>query len=193
MLPTLAAIAGVNKVTALQHRHAYVGNDLKDIYGVDPDTIVASTKLRDSYFVGGTANQLMARLLAKPDAALISAETAKDFHLTIGDTISPSNSKTGGQSNSPMSRSLTWVSSNSFGRRHRTVLLWRTRVTFAQTGTDTVVSFLIDTDHGDTAAGAARVQSAVGGVLFGTISGWALTRMIVKVLTGVFDPNQPTL
>lgn len=34
-----------------------------------------------------TAKQLMDRLTAKPDAALVSAETARDFQLALGDTL----------------------------------------------------------------------------------------------------------
>lgn len=274
----LAAIPGVIGVTALQHRFAYVGNDLQDIYGVDPATIVASTKLQDAYFVGGTAKQLMARLAAKPDAALVSAETARDFQLTIGDTIHLrlQDGRTKQFTDVPFTytgvvKKFPSAPSDSFVVANATYLA-------AQTGTDTVGSFLIDTNRGDSTAVAKRVETAVGtsaivkdiasrrrkigssltsvelagltrvelgfalllaaaasglvlwlglnerrrtlaiasalganrrqlasfvwseaafvtagGLLLGTISGWAITRMIVKVLTGVFDPPPTSL
>lgn len=80
-------VAGVRSVTALQHRYAYVGADLQDLYGVDPTTIVRATKLENAYFQGGTAQALMARLAAQPDALLVSAETVHDFQLNPGDTV----------------------------------------------------------------------------------------------------------
>ena len=65
----LGRVPGVRSITALQHRFAYVGADLQDLYGVDPATIVKATKLQDAYFRGGTAKELMARLAARSDAA----------------------------------------------------------------------------------------------------------------------------
>ena len=46
----------------LQHRFAYIGADLQDLYGVDPATIAEVTALQDSYFTGGTAAALMETL-----------------------------------------------------------------------------------------------------------------------------------
>jgi putative ABC transport system permease protein len=83
----LAAIHGVRHVEPVQHRFVYVGADLQDLYGVNPTTVVGSTKLQDSYFSGASARTLMQRLAQQPDAALVSAETAKDFQLTLGDRI----------------------------------------------------------------------------------------------------------
>ena len=42
-------------VEPLQHRFAYVGADLQDLYGVRPNTIGAAGKLQDAWFAGGTA------------------------------------------------------------------------------------------------------------------------------------------
>ena len=52
---TLRNVSGVRRVEALQHRYAYVGTDLQDLYGVDPTTIASATSLQDAYFAGGTA------------------------------------------------------------------------------------------------------------------------------------------
>ena len=68
----LARISGVRTVEPLQHRFAYIGSDLQDLYGVDPATIVKNAQLRDSFFKGGTAKKLFATLAAKPDAILVS-------------------------------------------------------------------------------------------------------------------------
>jgi putative ABC transport system permease protein len=83
----LAAVPGVRAVEPLQHRFAYVGSDLQDLYGVRPGTITGATALQDAYFVGGTARQLMATLAARPDSILVSDETVKDFQLRRGDLI----------------------------------------------------------------------------------------------------------
>ncbi|MEV8529378.1 ABC transporter permease [Streptomyces sp. NPDC052000] len=79
--------AGVRHIEPLQHRFAYVGSDLQDLYGVRPDTITQATSLQDAYFSGGTAAQLMHQLAQRPDNLLVSTETAKDFQLSPGDTV----------------------------------------------------------------------------------------------------------
>ncbi|MFI1051459.1 FtsX-like permease family protein [Streptomyces griseoruber] len=80
-------ISGVRHVEPLQHRFAYVGSDLQDLYGVRPDTIARATSLQDAYFVGGDARQLMRRLAQHPDNLLVSVETVNDFQLSPGDTV----------------------------------------------------------------------------------------------------------
>ncbi|MFD9098542.1 FtsX-like permease family protein [Streptomyces collinus] len=80
-------ISGVRHVEPLQHRFAYVGSDLQDLYGVRPDTIARATSLQDAYFAGGTAQQLMRKLAQRPDNLLVSVETVNDFQLAPGDTV----------------------------------------------------------------------------------------------------------
>ncbi|MFE4654799.1 FtsX-like permease family protein [Streptomyces sp. NPDC056707] len=83
----LAAVPGVRHVEPLQHRFAYVGADLQDLYGVRPTSIVGAGRLQNGYFSGGTARSLMDRLSARPDGLLVSAETAHDFVLHPGDQV----------------------------------------------------------------------------------------------------------
>ena len=83
----LAAVPGVHAVEPVQHRFAYVGSDLQDLYGVRPGTVAAATSLQDAYFQGGTAKQLMGVLAQHPDGILVSAETVKDFQLSPGDLL----------------------------------------------------------------------------------------------------------
>jgi putative ABC transport system permease protein len=80
-------VPGVASVEPLQHRFAYVGSDLQDLYGVRPQSIGAAGKLQNGWFQGGTAKQLMDTLARRPDGILVSAETVKDFQLALGDTI----------------------------------------------------------------------------------------------------------
>jgi putative ABC transport system permease protein len=84
---SLAATPGVGHVEPMQHRLAYVGNDLQDLYGVNPATIVDATRLQDAYFAGGSARQLIGRLSSQLDAVLVSAETVRDYQLQPGDHI----------------------------------------------------------------------------------------------------------
>ena len=44
----------MRSVEPLQHRFAYVGADLQDLYGVRPRTIGAAGELQDAWFPGGT-------------------------------------------------------------------------------------------------------------------------------------------
>lgn len=83
----IQSVAGVRHVEPMQHRFAYVGADLQDLYGVQPASITSATSLQNSYFVGGSAKMLMARLGSQPDSILVSSETVKDFQLTPGDLL----------------------------------------------------------------------------------------------------------
>jgi putative ABC transport system permease protein len=83
----LAAVPGARGVEPLQHRFAYVGADLQDLYGVRPQTVTQAASLQDSWFTGGTAEQLIGRLSATPDGVLVSAETVTDYQLHVGDAL----------------------------------------------------------------------------------------------------------
>jgi putative ABC transport system permease protein len=68
----------------MQHRFAYVGTDLQDLYGIDPHRIGRATGLSDAYFSGASAGGTLA---ATSDGVLVSEETVQDFQLQQGDTI----------------------------------------------------------------------------------------------------------
>ena len=80
-------LSGVAAAEPMQHRFAYVGNDLQDLYGIDPRTIGRATPMSDAFFGGGNASEVLARLAARPDAVLVSDETVHDFQLQPGDLI----------------------------------------------------------------------------------------------------------
>ena len=274
----LAAVSGVRSVTALQHRFAYVGADLQDLYGVDPKTIVQATKLQDAYFAGGSAKALMAKLEATRNGILVSDETVKDFQLNPGDTLRLrlQNGKTKQYVSVPfiyvgIAKEFPSAPSDSF-------LVANASYVAQATGTAAVGTYLIDTASGDSTAVADRVQRLVGtnamvndvasdrrkignsltavelkgltkvelgfalvlaaaasglviwiglserrrmfaiasalgarprqlgsfvwseaayvtiaGAVLGALTGWIITEMIVKVLTGVFDPPPSAL
>lgn len=83
----IAHVPGVSAVTAVDHSYAYVGPDLQDTYGIDPRTIDRATGLRDSYFLGGSTAEVLARLRERPDAILVSKETITDYSLNLGDLL----------------------------------------------------------------------------------------------------------
>ncbi|MDX6450142.1 MAG: putative transport system permease protein [Gaiellaceae bacterium] len=85
--PVVAQTPGITGTTALDHTYAYVGPDLQDVFAIDPATFQQGTSLRDSYFLGGSAKQMMNRLAARPDAILVSKETITDYSLNLGDLL----------------------------------------------------------------------------------------------------------
>ena len=269
----LAAVPGVRGVEPLQHRYAYVGADLQDLYGVRTGTIVGATSLQDAYFVGGSARQLVGQLARHPDDVLVSAETVHDFQLQPGDplTLRLQDSRTHEYVDVPfhyagVAKEFPTAPSDSF-------LVANADYIAQRTGSDAVGSFLVDTGGNHTAQVARRIRQVVGtgaqvtdvstsrrlvgssltsvdlrgitrlelglavglavaatgltlalgvtdrrrsftilaalggrprqlaafvwaeavvvglgGLVVGAVGGWALSLMLVKVLTGVFDP-----
>ncbi len=83
----VAKLPGVAAVRPMQHRFAYVGNDLQDLYGVDPATIGQATSMSDAFFANGNAAQTLQTLGSTPSGVLVSEETVHDFQLQLGDTV----------------------------------------------------------------------------------------------------------
>src|SRR5207248_172610 len=86
-VPRVASLPGVAAAESMLHRFAYCGNDLQDLYGIDPGTIGRATPMSDAFFGNGSANATMATLAAHPDGALVSDETVHDFQLQPGDLL----------------------------------------------------------------------------------------------------------
>jgi putative ABC transport system permease protein len=87
VLPAVTGTPGVVSAEALQHRYAYVGADLQDMYAVNPGSIARTAALQDGYFQGAPAAEMMNRLATDPQGVLVSAETATDFQLKAGDSL----------------------------------------------------------------------------------------------------------
>ena len=87
LLQRIAGLPGVAGVSAVDHSYAYVGPDLQDTFGIDPTTLTRGTSLRDSYFLGGGARQMLDRLRTTPDGILVSKETITDYSLNLGDLL----------------------------------------------------------------------------------------------------------
>ncbi len=158
----LSSIPGVRAVEPIQHRFAYIGADLQDLYGVNPNTIGAATALQDSYFQGGSAKQLLAELAARPDSILVSAETVKDYQLHPGDTLNLRLTDT--RSHQPVTVPFHYVGvvaefptapKDSF-------FVANSSYVAAHTASNAVGAFLIDTGGRGSVAVAAKVRALVG-------------------------------
>lgn len=86
-LAELKAIAGVSAIQPMMHRFAYVGNDLQDMYGIDPRHIGEATSMSNAYFASGNAKATLSLLADNPDGVLVSEETRRDFQLRQGDRL----------------------------------------------------------------------------------------------------------
>ncbi len=158
----LSAVPGVKAVEPLQHRYAYVGADLQDLYGVRTSTIVDSTKLQDAYFHGGTARSLVNRLARQPDGIIVSAETVKDFQLRPGDTLRL-------RLQDARTKQLTQIPfryvgvATEFPTAPRDSFMLANAAYIARvTGTDAVGSFLVDTGGASPAVVATALRSRLG-------------------------------
>jgi putative ABC transport system permease protein len=87
LLSRLEKLPNVLAARMMQHGYAYVGNDLQDIYGIDPKTIGEATQLADAYFADQSARAALTKLVDQPDGVLVSDETVTDFQLNRGDEL----------------------------------------------------------------------------------------------------------
>jgi putative ABC transport system permease protein len=86
-LAQLTALPGVKAAQPMQHRFAYVGNDLQDIYGINPLRIGTVTRMADAYFASGNAKATLGALAKQEDGVLVAEETVRDFQLQPGDRV----------------------------------------------------------------------------------------------------------
>jgi putative ABC transport system permease protein len=86
-LARLTALPGVDAAVPMQHRFAYVGGDLQDLYGIAPLSIGKAMRMSNAYFQSGNAAGTLASLAETPDGVLVSEETVRDYQLQRGDEI----------------------------------------------------------------------------------------------------------
>jgi putative ABC transport system permease protein len=158
----LAQTSGVRAVQPLQHRYAYVGADLQDLYGIDTSAITSATSLQDAYFQGGSADQLLSRLAHRPDGILVSAETVTDFQLTLGDQLKLR--LLSGTSQQYVTVVFHYVGIvNEFPTAPKdSFLVANASYIAARTGDPSVGAFLVDTGGNNVAGVAADLRSQVG-------------------------------
>jgi putative ABC transport system permease protein len=158
----LAAVQGVKSIEPLQHRFAYVGADLQDLYGVRPTTIGGAGKLQNGWFSGGTAQQLMQKLAQQPNGILVSAETVKDFQLRPGDLVNLrlQDGQTKAYKTVPfhyigVAKEFPTAPKDSFFVANESYVS-------KATGSNAVGAFLVQTDGTSPATVAHRLQGVVG-------------------------------
>ncbi|HEY8312898.1 MAG TPA: ABC transporter permease [Candidatus Baltobacteraceae bacterium] len=86
-LAQLRAIPHVAAAVAMQHRYAYVGSDLQDLYGIDPRTIGSATPMSDAFFGNNDSQKALAALIGHRDGVLVSEETVQTYQLKLGDRL----------------------------------------------------------------------------------------------------------
>ncbi len=158
----IAAIPGVRAVEPVQHRFAYIGTDLQDLYGVRPASITQATALQDSYFTGGTAAGLMTTLATQPNSILVSAETVKDYQLQIGDPINLR--LVDGRTNQLTTVGFRYVGVVSeFPTAPKdSFFVANAAYVAAQTGNEAPGAFLVDTGGQNTTGVAHRLETMLG-------------------------------
>jgi putative ABC transport system permease protein len=160
--PTISRVAGVRGVEPLQHRFAYVGSDLQDLYGVRASTIAQATDLQDAYFQGGTAQELMKALASQPDALLVSAETVADFQLNPGDLIQLRLQQADTKTLVTVPFHYVGVANEFPTAPKDSFFIANADYISTTTHDDSVNVFLVDTQGQDTHATAARMRSTLG-------------------------------
>ena len=158
----LERIPGVGQVEPLQHRYAYIGADLQDLFGVRPQTITSAGKLQNGWFQGGAAADLMKIIAKDPTAILVSAETVKDYQLHPGDRLNLrlQNGVTKQLTTVPfhyegVAKEFPTAPKDSFFVANQSYVA-------AMTGSNAVGSFLVQTDGTSPAAVAKRIRAVVG-------------------------------
>ena len=156
----LAAIPGVRAVEPIQHRFAYIGADLQDLYGVNPASITAVTALQDSYFHRRHRRTTCCTPWPpNPIRFWFSAETVK---------ISNSCPATPSTCACPTPAPTNWPPSpfhyigivTEFPTAPKDSFFVANAAYVAQhTGTDAVGAFLVDTGGQDTTAVANRIRA----------------------------------
>jgi putative ABC transport system permease protein len=173
----LARVPGVQRVEPIQHRFAYVGADLQDLYGVRTSTVVDATKLQNAYFQGGTARDLIGRLAREPNGVLVSAETARDFRLHTGDTITLRLQDSRTQEFKQVPFRFLGVAKEFPTAPKDSLLVANADYVARQTGSSAVGAFLIDTGGASPKAVAQRVRATVG--TSATVTDVATSRRVV--------------
>ncbi len=87
LVERIGGLSSASGVSAVDHSYAYVGPDLQDTFGVDPASLLRGTSLRDSYFLGAGAHQMLDRLGSTHDGILVSKETISDYSVRVGDLL----------------------------------------------------------------------------------------------------------
>ena len=150
-LDALRALPNVAAAESMQHRYAFVGNDLQDLYGIHARTIAQATPMSNAFFGGGDAAATLAELAGTPDGVLVSEETVQTYQLRTGDTIVLRLQRAGSHAYVPVKFRFIGVTREFPTAPHDSFLVANANYVAAQTGTNAAEIVLI----------RARTQGAI--------------------------------
>jgi putative ABC transport system permease protein len=162
-LATLRALPGVVAAEPMQHRFAYVGTDLQDLYGIDPAHIESATHLARAYFANHDVQATLAALAAQPDGVLVSEETVRDFQLVVGDHLNLRMQHAGDNQYHIVPFTFVGVVREFPTAPKDSFLVANASYVAQQTGTDAAEIVLLKTD-GSPEGAALRARDVVSGL-----------------------------
>jgi putative ABC transport system permease protein len=181
----LRAVPGVVGIAPMQHRFAYVGNDLQDLYGIDPAHIGEATNMANAFFANGSARDTLAALAAHRDGVLVSQETVNDFQLNPGDQLNLRLQNSADHQYHVIPFHFIGVVREFPTAPKDSFLVANASYVAEQTGTPAAEIVLLRA-AGDPAALAARVQDVVGSLAGAKVSELGATqRTISSSLTAI--------
>ncbi|MGI8457148.1 MAG: FtsX-like permease family protein [Propionibacteriaceae bacterium] len=154
----LAAVPGVTAVEPLQHRFAYVGPDLQDVYGVQASTFGRVAPLQDAFVPGSTVKKTLSALQHTPDGVLLSAETLHDYQLHPGDLIRLRLQTGPDHAYRPINFHVIGQVTEWPTAPKDSFIVANAGYLAQATGSDAVGTFLVSSDHPATTAGAMRTH-----------------------------------
>jgi putative ABC transport system permease protein len=86
-LNKFAKVVDVTAVQPLLHRFAYVGPDLQDLFGIQPQSIATATTLQNAFTPGSSIAGVLSAMARRSDGVLLAAETIQSYQLHQGDLI----------------------------------------------------------------------------------------------------------
>ena len=157
----IARTPGVSAVEPLQHRFGYVGPDLQDLYGVQARTFARVGPLQDAFVPGSTITQTLARLQARPDGVLLSAETLHDYQLHPGDLIRIRLQTGSDHAYRPVDFHVIGQVTEWPTAPKDSFIVANADYITQQTGSDAVGTFLVSTPTPAATAASLRAQSSI--------------------------------
>jgi putative ABC transport system permease protein len=165
---TVAHLAGpdIASSTPFVDRVVYVGPEAQDLLAIDPATLPAVAPLADSFFGGSSATGAIDALRARPDAILVSAETARDYSIVPGDRIRIRVPDAGGTLKT-VDFTMAGIALEFPTAPKDAFLVANLSYVVAQTGNDRI-SFVLARADGDVGAASASLAHRLG-------AGWQVT------------------
>jgi putative ABC transport system permease protein len=178
-LKSMVTLPGVVAVEPMQHRFAYVGTDLQDLYGINPRSLSSAAQLSNAFFVGTSAADAMNLLAATPDGVLVSPETVIDFQLQPGDTIKLRLQSAKDQQYHAIPFHYVGVAREFPTAPTDSFLVANASYIAEQTGSPAAQTLLIRTDRSP-ADVASQVRSMLGGTSGATVQDIETQRQIIR-------------